>query len=709
MSSIFLKPRNEYKRNVDHIRHYVEQMSFYVSVMRGITRAQAKDLIVPVLKSQFVDPTVIYYERRENGDKYKNQCKLTTYIRDAITNEDIIAPTFTTYVNQKTFVSPFSDFMIHNKKRRSISKKKMHAAKQRGDTIMYIFNDKEQNNYKKFNNAGSGCFASKGSILYNPTCHSTLTSTVATESSISNASNEKFLEGNRHYRDTTVILNNLISICSKFDRDEMRAVMTKYRLRPPTVDEVMACINRSFELYSNDYQRLHDEILPFVLKLDKLQLSAFMFIGDLYHLRVCNPDFVRELLDNLSYPIKSTQKVDKPYSSIRKFQESIGSQVNDIFSENIIGLKPEELEALDDSIHQDMYATAEYIHNFLQSRADFFKVFFMSEHVPASTAFIYDQVRRCVPCSDTDATMFSVDGFVQWRFGKLYFDKTTWAFASATKLLATEIMAHQLAIFSANLGVLESKLYDISMKPEFGSPVFAQTPVAKHYYTFAIVQEGYYLKTPNWQIKGVHMKNSSHPDEVTHSAENIMKTILTDLYHNKPLKLTTYIQETIDFEKAIKASIMNKETVYFKNVNMLIHTSYKSDKIKSPYKFHTLWVQAFAPTYGEIEEPDYKAVRIPLTLGSKMKTLQWLNSIQDKSLANRIAQWMADHGVQKLGTIIVNAQQLQTMGIPKELVPIIDFKRIILEMTGSRRLILSSMGFYPKRKMTVTEMYEGII
>ena len=707
MSSIFLKPRQEYKRNIDHIRHYVEQMSFYISVMQGITKEEAKNKIVPVLKSRFVDPTVVYYERRENGDKHKGQCKLTTYIRDVINNEDILAPTFTVYVNQKTFVSPFSDFMIRNKKRRSISKKKGHAAKQRGDILNYIFNDKEQANYKKFNNAGSGCFASKGSILYNPTCHSTLTSTVRTESSISNASNEKFLEGNRFYKDATVVLNNLISICAKFDAEALKAVMLKYKLRAPTVQEVMDCINRSYELYSFDQQRLQTEVLPFVRKLSDEQRSAFMFIGDLYHLRICNPHFVRDLLDNLSRPIKATVKVEKPYSSIRKFQESIGAQVNDIFADNIAGLKPEEIEALDDSIHQDMFATAQYIHNFLQDRADFIKVFFMSEHIPASTAYIYDQVRRCVPCSDTDATMFSVDGFVQWRFDKLYFDRTTMAFASATKLLATEIMAHQLAIFSANLGVTEEKIYDISMKPEYTFPVYAQSPVAKHYYTFATVQEGFYLKEPNWQIKGVHLKNSSHPDEVTVSAEMIMKGILWDLYQNKPLKLTTHIQETADFEKKVKASVLNNETSFFKNVNMLNHASYKAERLKSPFKFHDLWLDVFAKHYGEIEEPEYKAVRIPLLLKSKMKTNQWLASIENKQIANGIRKWMDDRHIEKIGTVIMNAQQMETVGIPKEIIPIIDFKRIILEMTGSRRLILSSMGVYPKQGLTITEMYEG--
>lgn len=713
MDNVFLKSAKFYKRQLDHLAEYTRQSSFYLHKTTGRSLSECEEFVKRKANEHFKDPTVVYYSRESNGDKHKVTNTLLGYIRQTIADGEILAPTFTTYQSQQTFLSPFSDFMIRNKKRRSVSKKKGFDAKQKGDTIGYIFNDKEQNNYKTFNNAGSGCFASKGSIMFNPSCHSTLTSTVRTESSISNASNEKLIEGNRHYRNVDVILNNLISICSNYDKDLLKQVVNKYNLNTPSAEDVLKCINRSFELYAYDTDGMKRQVEPFVRCLNAFDRCAFMFIGDLYHFKEINPSFCRNFLDKLSVVYESKETVENPIGRIKKeFSEGVHHHVNQLFADKIAGVPNDEFDKiLDVKTQQDMYSSAKAITACLEEHKDLIEVLFLTEHLPASTAYIYDMIRRSVVGSDTDATMFAVDGFVNWRFGNTDFTPESLSFASTIKLFATQAMAHQLAIFSANLGVAENKLFEIAMKPEFSFGVFSQTAVAKHYYTFATVQEGVHFAPGKikYEIKGVHLKNSAHPLVITKESEAIMKSLLLQVYRNEKIVVGEEIAKVITLEKEIKRSLLAGELIYYKSCDIKIASSYKSNPEVSPFRFHNLWISVFQEKYGTIEDPDYRAIKIPLTLVNSIKLKAWLDNMKDRGIAARMTAWLSQTKRKEFKTIFLSASHVQSNGIPAELLDVLDYKRVILDLTVSRRMILGSLGSYPKKQMTLNETYFGFI
>jgi hypothetical protein len=100
--------------------------------------------------------------------------------------------------------------------------------------------------------------------------------------------------------------------------------------------------------------------------------------------------------------------------------------------------------------------------------------------------------------------MFSTDEWVLWYFGKLDFSQRGFAISGAVMFLSTQCIAHCLAILSGNMGVAEENLYTLSMKPEFVFPVFVQSPVAKHYFTARLVEEGNVYPDIRMEIKGVH-------------------------------------------------------------------------------------------------------------------------------------------------------------------------------------------------------------
>lgn len=703
---VFLRPRESYKRDLSHLREYVHQQAFYCSRVTGKPASEFVEPLRAYVKASIKNPVVAYYERGENGDKSKKTNTLLGYLKQTMDQGDILAPTFTTYVSQKVFVSPFAEFMIFNKKRRGVAKKAGFKAKQAGNYDLAAFQDVNQNAFKTFNNAGSGTLGSKGSVLFNPTSHSTCTSSVRTQTSIANASNEKFLEGNRYYPNVDFILNNLVSICSNYNEELMTKVVKKYSLYVPTPQDVVSVIMRSYELYCPEMIKFNSKVLPFIEALTPIDRCAFVYIADLYHLHLFNPEFVNNWVNSIAIKYNPDKNYEDALSAFNSCDELIKEHEFSVFKSITEGRDKSKLkEWMDEGVLQRFAHSAVQAEKAITAKADLIEALYLTKNLPAGTAYIATMVRRAVVGSDTDATMFSVDTLVEKRFGRLYFDEETESYASALKVLASKCMAHQNAIFSANLGVVQEKIFDISMKPEYTFPVYFQTPVAKHYFTFATVQEGlvYAESKYKWEFKGVHLKNSAHPKEVTKTAEQLMRELCLDLYHNKPLYVKKYIDECIEFEQKIKASLARGESTYFKFVDIKTAKTYRADEDTSPYKHHKLWVRVFEAKYGSVEEPDYKAIKLPLTASTNNRVKTWILSIQDAGMQRRLMTTLGE--VTAFRTFYINAAYIASNGVPPELFPILDIKRCVLDLTLSRRMILSALGIYPKPGMTVSEMY----
>ena len=169
--NVFLRDKSFYKRSIDPVNQYIEQTSFYLSKMTGNDLDVCKQVILDSIKkedSEVIDPIVHYFERDDVGDRHKEQTNLTSYINEVIRNDEILAPTMTTYINPKQRKSLLVGFVDHNVERRSIAKKQAFKAEFDGKKELFIIKDNEQTNMKLYNNSMSGAFSSKSSVLYNP-------------------------------------------------------------------------------------------------------------------------------------------------------------------------------------------------------------------------------------------------------------------------------------------------------------------------------------------------------------------------------------------------------------------------------------------------------------------------------------------------------------------------------------------------------------
>lgn len=704
--NIFLKDKDFYQRNLNPFGQYVEQMSHYLHISTGKPIEDCADFIKNKIKTngfktgQIEDPVVRFFNKNENGDRYTDEERLSRYIGSVIKEQEILVPTFTTYINAEKKPSILVGFLDNNVAIRSKSKKEAAQAKADKDMIRYVLKENDQKNMKTYNNSMSGAFASNGSVLNNPTAHNSLTSITRTNSSIGNASNEKIISGNRHYRNPTITLNNLIATTKLIDRELIKQVLDKYQLNIPTAQDVEDCIKWSTDFYWKD-DHAFKIIRAFIDKLDDIARAGFVYTGDFYHIRKYNPEFVRNFITRLSSKIRDVQ-YENPWELIHQVDEQIVNYAHQICMSEVKGIA-KDYKKLDVIKMNILTATSMNIQNTILEYKDFIECIFLSRIIPVSTAYIPDMVRRTVVLSDTDSTMFSIDEWVIWYFGSLQFTEEAYAVAGAVMYVATQSMAHVLAIFSANMNVKKEKLFTLALKPEFVFSVFAQSSVAKHYFTSIIVKEGSVYSEPELEVKGVHLKSSAAPRSIIKNAHNKMERIIETIVQGNKISLSKEIKEVADIERMIIESLLTGKTDFYKKSKIKNEEAYSRTAEMSPYLYHLLWEKVFQPRYGAIEKPPYTVIKIPTTLDNPTRLKQWVENIQDRELQQRLINWIAQYNKKVLPTIYISESYASAFSIPKEIIPVVDFKKIALDLTTTNRMVLEILGYFPKSELLLSD------
>ncbi len=708
----FLLPVEEYQRSINPVRDWIKQTALYASKTTGkpydacvqhLTK-KLRDGVIPIH-----DPQVVCFERSDNGDKQKQITTLNTYIQTALKDNEILAPTFTTYLPpsvKQSFVVEYLDLnVVERKKYKNLSQE----YEQEGDLPKFKYFHNAQDNKKRSNNSVSGSFVAEGSIIQNRSAHSTLTSTTRSIASLSNASNERIIEGNRHYYTPQIALNNLLSIVSESNLPLIDQVVAQFGLVYPSVAQTFACIKRSIDLYHFAHDHRSTALIhAFLETLSPSERAAIVYTGDLYHLRIYNDNFMRTFIADFSR-LGSTAPIADPIQAIHATDEMIVNYAHQVCLSRLEGIgKDYEKISLEDCLI--LANTCRSIEAAVEKYQLALKAFLLTKNSPATIATIPSMIRRTVVLSDTDSTMFATDHWVEWYFGDLRFTDEGYAVAGAVMFLATQSIAHILALFSANMGVERKRLFSLAMKPEYVFPIFVQTSVAKHYYTAMKVKEGNVYSDIKMEIKGVHMKDSTVPSNIIKGAAKEMEVIVRALMNGEKLSLLQRLKATADLERSILNSIRQGETTYLKRIKIKELTAYKRDEAdidagrdKTPHQFYTFWQQVMAPKYGECAKPPYQAVRIPLDLANRTAIKDWLAQIDDRSVAERIGKWINDNNKQVLTSLPIPIDHCKMHGVPLELATIIDSQRIVLTLTKSYRNILESLGFYPKRDMMICE------
>jgi hypothetical protein len=725
----FVQPVKEYARDLDVFKHYLKQVCAYLCIMTGTDEATAmafiKHHLQPDGQFPFKDPMVKYLERNAVGDRELRETTLSRYIGESIRNDEIIAPTFTTYLPASQKQSLLALFIDENVKGRSVAKKEMFKARMEGNKLLEILKDNEQTNRKLSNNACSGAHVSASTPLFNKTSHSTLTSNCRITAGYGSANNEKFLNGNRHYHSPEVVKNSIISIVSNTDYEKIEIAMAEFGIRHPTVEETMECIAYSTNLYWRD--QAHTALIrELIVRLTDIQRSAFVYTGDLYHLMKFNDSLVRHFIHTLSSRIVP-EGCPEGFSDLCEWPKS----TNPVYAEADAVIKksfedhralatqlcPQEMKGrkVDDVLYTDagrvLAATIVNIEQTVAANAKLIKAFWVTKNVPSSLAKFPESIRRSALMGDTDSTIFTVQDWVIWyNEGRYGYDHRSSGVAATMIFLSAQTVTHLLARMSANLGIEEKRLFQVAMKNEYKFDVFVPTQVAKHYYASIGCQEGNLYGKQKEEIKGVHLKSSNAPPQVMAKAKATMIEIMDIIMQEKKLSIRKYLDEIAALEHDIYDSIMVRNSYeYFRFGQIKPAESYVLPPEKSNYAHYLFWNATFGTRYGLVEAPPFGTVKVSVMLDSATKVKAWLTKMEDRELAEKIAAWMVQFGKKAITTFHVPEQIIQSIGIPKEILSVVDVRKIQIDTVNVFYILLESLGLYVhtgKNNQLVSDYYE---
>lgn len=315
----FLRNLEYYTRENDFLKEYFEQTATYFARKYKKPITVVKEHMAAAMGPggvfEYKDRTVTINARdRKTGDKVRATIPLSKLFEVIRKYKFMFSPSMTAYVNADEEESLLASFILDNVAARGKVKKQMAEAQAIGDKLLADNKKNEQTSLKTRNNALSGAHVSMGTILHNYTQHSTLTSICRSATAYGNANNEKLLSGTRHYYSPESTIININTIVSVTDMEEFQACVDKYKLKIPSVNDVMDVINHSVELFWISDEGL-DKVRETVEYLVPIERAAVVYIGDLYHTAKYNPDVVRPLL------AKFTKLVDTPledYAAVEK-------------------------------------------------------------------------------------------------------------------------------------------------------------------------------------------------------------------------------------------------------------------------------------------------------------------------------------------------------------------------------------------------------
>jgi len=708
MENPFVLPKDQYVRDLDLMKGFFAQNSLYLQRMTGQTEERVMQFLKKELsrggRFPLTDPNMMVLRKDSPGNRVKDEITLLNYVKSVSDTQRILSPSMVCYENPKVLKSPSAKFVEAGIAGRKKSKNEMFVAKVNGDKVLEKIKDAEQNAKKIGINSLSGMHGFSGNILFVKSGHSSLTSMCRSATGYGNANNERLLAGSRHYSTPTIALANMLALITSQPHDEFEAAMQKCGFEYPTVEQTAECIKRSTDLYWRNARKFQ-QIVDFIVRLSPLERAIVVYTGDLYHIARYNDQFVRTFMDKVvKYdPSKDDLKIEDPFAlltgkSIDDDTKMLATYLNaDITrGENFDSMK--ESGMID--VLEKVAKTALNVQNVMQEYFTFIRVFLTPVLLCPTVANIKGILRRVVLASDTDSTIFTTQDWVTWYTGNDNRTKEGDGIWYTTTYIACQCIVHVLAKLSANMGVIQEDLHRLTMKNEYAFPVFTLTSRAKHYYAFMSCREGNVFDEYEMEIKGVALRSSTVPPAVIKAAKALMKEVMHRADQNRQFTLEELYLIVWRHEQDIYESISRGEHKYLKSAQ--IQESYNNMNKDNPfqdktnYRHYHMWETIFAPKYGHVESPPFSVIKVPLAINNKTDTQTWFAEAEkvDPEFAERLRDYHVKSGRDQIPTLMLPLSILSGIGMPKEVMPMIDIRRLTYEILESFYMILESLGVF---------------
>lgn len=699
MTSPFVKPVADYGRDLNIRARATTDAASYLANMQQIPYAEALAFVERETSKGGAfpteDPATKILHRDAKKGRVKAVIPFSQFLEDVETKEYLMAPTMTNYINPNEKRSILSTYIDGNVQKRKVVKKAGQKNKADGNFELSAIQHVLQSTFKIKNNSISGAHLSAHNSLYLKSAHPTLTTTCRSATSSSNANTERFLMGNRHYRNADITINNIVSIVESSDYDKIEKTMTAYNLHYPTAEEVTAAVYRSTKQYWRASERF-ERIAQYIANLTPIQRAAYIYTQDLYHLSKYNPAIVKELISALA--VKATVPIDNPKEWIDKMDADITALVGIVCTAELKGSTWWDLEKANPQKYAIIGATVKQTFETLEKFSLLINSFWCTDSPPPSVAYFLQSIRKTVIVSDTDSTIFTVQDWVKWyNGGRLDFDDVSTSVGAVMVYLTSQTTVHLLYQLTAAMGVIPEHMPKLSMKNEFYFPVLSLTTKAKHYFSYISAEEGNMYDELKPEYKGVSLKNSKIPKHIMTRFNKFTEGILDDVMALKQISLRTLLEEAVTIENEIRDSLVGGKTEYLQLAMVKDKKSYKNPE-SSPYIHYEMWDYVFGPKYGKAPEPPYAGVKLSLDIPNSTAIKVWLSKIEDTEIKFRMEKWLEQQQKKDYKVAILPLEVVSQIGVPEELLLAKDIRKVCATLLEPFILVLESMGIFMKNQ-----------
>lgn len=672
----FLSESYSSDRNL--LKHALDQYSMVVGRVRGEDESVVRENIVAYMKAHKEDfksrrAKVIIKNKLE--DREAKIIPLSAVFKHVQQNDYHFSPSMVAYTNsekEECVNSIGTRLFIDN---RSYYKGLRQKAKADNDKDLYGKYHELQNAFKIFNNAQSGAMSSEGTPINNKTGHTSLTSTCRCLTSTANLINEQFIAGNRFYNTPENTLQAIVARLKVTDYKLLEEVMDKHKLYYPEVKDVMERVTYCSRRYWESAK--HSGIIEqFLSKLSSLELASILYTMDLVSLFNHNKEVVTEFFDKwveMNPPAEG--KEDKDY---------LAPDNGDKYVLCISKLPPKPSKVVLNALNEK--------HMEVETEYDaFLRIFFRSPIPPSGLFDVTSAVRDCVLTSDTDSSIYTVDEMIEAYTHDR--DKGVKLNAVLTYFIRM-ISVDQHQQLSANLNVSKKNLRMLGMKNEYYFGAYVTTLMSKHYYASQLMVEGVMNAEPEMEIKGVHLKSSKIAGPIKDFAQKLMKDTIHAIETKTKLDAATTLKEIGDLERMIVNDLHNGDFKWLSRQSIKDAPFYK-DPNSSVNLYHQMWEAVFAEKYGPAPELPYIATKMSVDLGSKSKMKDYIASIVDRTIAEKLEKFLESKGRTDLNNLYVPMERLQYLNdIPVEVKQAIDYRTVIKQNLKSVYEVLNSTGIY---------------
>jgi len=690
LTNPFLLPVEQYQRDIDIKKGYLQQVAKYLSCALKKPYKQCLEFVLNEVKDRnsefrFRDPKMLQLIRKGVGERVQDETTFLDYVDAIIDTGRIVSPSLVVYERPEVEKSVTAEWQDENIKARKRSKTAMFELKQLGELMKSALADYDQNARKIRINSVSGMRGFEGNPLFLASGHSSLTSMCRAAAGYGNGTVERFLAGSRHYHTPEIAKANIMAMITIEDKARFLAVISRYNLVYPTVEDVVSMIRRSTDLYWETPDEM-DLIEEMVKGMDQLERAIVCYSGDMFHLAKLNPEIVRELFgEMIAINIEDMDDVDTA-AILKGLDSTEKAYINALCANVLKGTTLKQVQANNPAGWQTIGKTAQRFIWACQKYHQLINTLFAPMHLPPTVASLRSIQRRVCLAADTDSSIFTTEYWVEWYTGHLKrgeVEDRIWYLAT---YMVCQCIAHSLAMLSANVGVERSQIFRLAMKNEYAFPQFALTNLAKHYYSTMSMREGNVYDELELEIKGVELRGSTVPKHILKAAEDLMRNTLHAIDRGEKLNAGKVLALVASYELDTVKSIKRGEYTYLRSAQI------KPDSPKMPY--HELWQDVFGPKYGMSINPPYPCVKVTTELGNKTQLKEWLDNMEDKELAGRMAAWLIKYNRKDLPTVFLPTMAIKGKGLPLEIQDAANVRKLAYQINSGFYRILESMGLH---------------